>query len=343
MSQFRRVQELIPQLPPDHYAAGLKLSDPIVPALEYFLSLDEVPGFAKKLRDLRLKPVGRATTSARTLQWASLCAEIGGTALLGATMRLPILRFDEHSPRAQRTDSDCDLVVLLNGRETYVEIKRRAREDEQSVPNLFEERLVQLQSELPYGISVDFHPDPDVRQANWPDAASLLEAARQHVEAFEQQRARGEWFGEEVPPSIGAGPIILSFHLKAEVTLGGLAVGFAPDCVEDLKPYLLGPPGIGRNGEPMKPMVQEAIEKGADYLLCRVSPWDGWHEIIEGCFGRVDWTRPRACFAPKSCFRDLRGVVLFSRYDDCCVVNNPATEDGSWLLGQPSLESARRS
>ncbi len=276
------------------------------------------------------------------MQWASLCAEVGGIALLGATLRLPILRFNDHSRRAERAKSDCDLVVVLNGRETYVEIKRRAREDEQSLPALLEERLVELQSELPYGISVDFSRR-QVRRDKWPESESVLGVVRDHVKVFEHQRAQGECFGEETPPSIGIGPIVLSFYVKPEEPLEGLGVGFDPDCAEDLKPYLLGPGGIGRDGKPMMPKVQEAIDKGADYLLCRVSRWDGWHEIVEGCFGRVDWISPWACFAPESCLRDLRGVVLFSRYDDFCVINNPATEDDPWLPGQPSLESAFRS
>lgn len=333
MSQFPRVQELIPQLPEGHFAAGLRLSDPIVPALEFFLSLDQVPGFAEKLEELKRKPVGPATTNARTVQWASLCAELGGITLLGKTLNLPIRGFDQQGPRRLRADSDCDLVVLLDGQETFVEIKRRAREDEQSLPELLEERLVQLQNELPYGIGVDFKVVRQARRNEWPQPETFAEVVRQHVKAFEHQGAQGECFGEEAPPSIGVGPIILSFYVKPEEPLEGrVGVGFGPDCAEDLKPYLLGPGKIGRDGKRMTPMVQQAIEKGADYLLCRVSPWDGWQEIVEGCFGPVTWINPRASFAPAGCFGGLRGAVLFSRYDDFRIVNNPSTEGGSWIV-----------
>lgn len=327
MSQFPRVQELIARLPEDHYAAGLKLSDPIVPALEYFLSLDQVPGFAKKLEELRLKRAGEGTTNDQVVQWASVCAELGGVCLLGRTLGLPILEFDQHSSRAQRANSDCDVVVLVNGSPAYVEIKRRASEDKQSLPKQLEEALIRLEGELPFSLSAELHD----RDYDCSDLVARVAAVRRHVEAFQDEQKQGLCSGRARPLPIG-GPFWVYFHAKRGSPQRGLPEHFDPDCPETLKPYLLGPAEPGRDGKPKVPMVNQAIAKGADYLLCRVSRWEGWQEIVEGCFGRVTWSGERTCFAPEGCLQGLRGVVLFSRYDDFCIVNDPSAKDGAWLV-----------
>jgi hypothetical protein len=220
------------------------------------------------------------------------------------------------------------VVVLLNGREAYVEIKRKASEDKQSVPKLLEEGLVRLQHELPYNLSVKMQD----RDYDCSDLEARFCAVRQHVETWERLKAQEEWLGEQKPPSIG-GPFIIFFHeRRSDGPWEGVPEHFDPDYVKDLKRFLLVP-GVGRDGKRMVPMVEQAIEKGADYLLCRVSCWDGWEELVEECFGHVTWTTPRTCFAPEGGLKGLRGVVLFSRYDDFCVVNNPSCEDEAWLVG----------
>jgi hypothetical protein len=341
MFQFPRVQQLIRDgtFGEGHSAAGLQLSDPIVPALEYFLSLEQVPGFPeKKHQDLKLKPVGPDTTNARTVQWASLCAELGGIYLLGKTLGLATLGFDQHSPRGRRANSNCDVLVNVNGRHVYVEIKRKAAEDKQSLPKRLEDGLFHLQHKLPYGISVMLRD----RDYDCSDLDLRLAAVEDHVERFQQLKAEGVWAEEETPAPLG-GPFIIFFHDKSDEPPGrvsehvivdrvtGRAV-FDPECTDNLTPYLVGPARIGRDGERMVPMVEQAIEKGADYLLCRVSSGDGWPEIVEQCFGHVTYTTNRTCFAADESLRGLRGVVLFSRYDDFCIVNNSSVEAEACLV-----------
>jgi len=329
MSQFPRVQELIPQLPEGHFAAGLKLSDPIVHALEFFLSLDQVPGFAEKLRDLKLKCVGPATTNAGAVQWAGVRAELEGICLLGRTLDLPIVGFDEHFSRALRANSDCDVVVLVNGNRTYVEIKGKAAEDEQrSLPRRLDACLVQLQSELPYDISVELrNPRYDCS-----DLDSLPAKVKEWPEIHRLLQEQGLSDSEEMPPM--GGPICINFHAKSDPPPRGIPVHFDPDGAIDakgdynLKPWLVGP----GDGKSKIPMVEQAHAKGADYLLCRVSGWDGWEEIVRNCFGSVSWKTRRTCFASDVALSGLRGVVLFSDYDDFSIVNNPSTEGGSWIV-----------
>ena len=131
MSDFPRAQSWLrtAKLDEDHEARTLSLSDPIVPALEYFLSLQGVSGFESRRISLELEPVGPSCRITGERDWASKCAEHGGICLLGRQLGLPVLSFDESSPRATRPRSNCDVVAEVEGTRTYFEIKRRTSED----------------------------------------------------------------------------------------------------------------------------------------------------------------------------------------------------------------------
>jgi hypothetical protein len=100
---------------PDHAAHDFSLSDRIVPALEYFLSLKNVRGYAAKLADIRTKPIGSPKKNDRRIQWASLCAEIGAICLLGKTLEIKIVGLEEVSPRTTRPKANCDIVAVVYG------------------------------------------------------------------------------------------------------------------------------------------------------------------------------------------------------------------------------------
>jgi hypothetical protein len=60
MKKFPRVQNTINNgtFKSDHYAANLLLSNPIIPAIEYFLSLEQIRVFTSKYNDLVKSPAG---------------------------------------------------------------------------------------------------------------------------------------------------------------------------------------------------------------------------------------------------------------------------------------------
>jgi hypothetical protein len=130
---------------PDHAAHYLSLSDRIVPALEYFLSLKNVRGYAAKLEEIRTKPIGSPKKNDRRIQWASLCAEIGAICLLGKTLEIRIVGLEEVSPRTTRPKANCDIVAVVNGDLKFFEVKRNAAEDKQFLPDILEEKLKRVQ------------------------------------------------------------------------------------------------------------------------------------------------------------------------------------------------------
>lgn len=322
---FVRVQQLLESgaLGEEHYAASLDLSDPIVPALEYFLSLEHVAGFQGKLTELKTNPVGPITRNDRRVQWASLCAEFGAIRLLGRLLGVRIVGLDQASPRARRPGSNCDVVAVVNGGLVFVEVKRNAAEDKQVLPELLEKRLGEL--DLPFSISGELLD----RNYDCSDLEQRLVEVAAHVAEFERWRAEGLCPAERVPVPLDAGAFRAHFHDRAEVTGGGQY--FAPVFADDLRPYLIGPGGVGRDGARMIPMAEQASEKGADYLFCRVQAWEGWPDTVAECFGPATYKNERTYFVATPDMNDLRGIVLFSRYDEFCIINNLAVDRGGWL------------
>lgn len=104
MSSFPRVEAWLrtAALEEGHEAKDLSMSDPIVPALEYFLSLEQVPGFESRKSRLESEPARPENQNFGIRGWASHCAELGAICLLGQQLELPMVGFDQSSPQASR-------------------------------------------------------------------------------------------------------------------------------------------------------------------------------------------------------------------------------------------------
>lgn len=315
MTEFRRVQSLINTgtFGPDHYAADLSLSNPIVPALEFFLSLENVTGFSSKYNKLVKGPIGSPDRNDRIVNWASVCAELGAISLLGQALRAHIVGFDQISPRATRAKSNCDIVAIANGHLLFVEVKRKASQDKQDLPETLEKVLSEL--ELPYNIC-----GVELLNRNYDCRGLDIEILKikEHVEKACQ-------CAEEPGPFANA-------HFRIDFAPGPntptINCLFDPAFSDDLAPHLLGP----APRSDMIPMVDQAREKGADYLFCRTPGWEDWPTVVNACFSHISYSNGRTYFAEDHRMHSLFGIVLFSRYDSFCIVNNAKEGNGAWLV-----------
>jgi hypothetical protein len=304
LSNFPRVQRWLETagLPEDHEAQGLSLSDPIVPALEYFLSLEEVPGFEERLTLLEKEPAGPPSKNTRGIKWASHCAEIGAICLLGQELGLRILGFDQRSPRATRPDKNCDVAAEVEGSPTFFEVKRRSVEDLQIPPPLLRARLLQL--DLPYSLSVEMI-DPDY---DCGDLDERMEEMAEHLVFMHDPDNKDLWWqGDTVPPAFPTKAFIVWFHEKDKDF--GLVEHFEPASEADIKSWLRG-------------KTKEASEKGADYLTARVPSSGPWGDLVNECFDFATQDGPRSYSVRDAALSGLRGLILFSRYDRFCIVND---------------------
>ncbi len=322
MAHFPCVKRLLDsgKFAANHFAANLSLDDPIVPALEYFLSLEHVDGFSEKFHELRTKPVGTGHTNNPRVQWASMCAELGAIHLLGCALGVPLVGFDKPSPKALRLHSNCDIVASINDRLVHVEVKRNAKEDSQMLPELLDDRLQELGAELDAGITGELLD----RRYDCSDIEARLIQVRQHVET---QRATTH----------GLQPSIISLGaFRVHLSDGDFPMQFyTPLSLNEVRKKLLGPGGIGRDGEPMQPLVPQAIDKGADYLFLRIPRVESaeWGEIVQGLFLNQAYKLrcDRLYVTSDQALQGLCGIVLFARYDDFCIVGTSEAEAAMWI------------
>ena len=72
----------------------------------------------------------------------------------------------------------------------------------------------------------------------------------------------------------------------------------------------------------MVPMVRQAQEKGADFLMCRIPGWDDLEEVAEAVFQGTDQRSPRLYTSKDRRLGSLSGGVLFNRYNVFVTVEN---------------------
>lgn len=244
----------------EHAAHGLTLSYHIVPALEHFFSLEHVNGYHSKLFDILHKPLGSCRTNERTIQWASLCAEIGALYLLGKNLCLTIHGLEVASTRAERPRATCDIsAAVKDGPTIYFEVKRKSAEDKQDLPDFLSRRLEELQAYINYGVI----PELIDRNYNCENIEERIEDIKDHVRGFERMRHDFPQLKKPIPFECKEFRILFSAEIKKDIASSYF---FQPISAEEISKHLFGPGGKSRNSRDMKPLVQQAIDKGADYL-----------------------------------------------------------------------------
>lgn len=293
---------LISSLQPPHPGAG-RLDNPhLLSELSYWLSLHECDGFDCKRKEFLNLAQDR---------WPGFRAELGGIWLLGLRLDLRILGFEQKSPRASRKDSSCDVVAKYGNELLYFEIKQNCYEESQSPADWLRDKL----ASIPYG------PLPQVKaKALKPgDAERDFQKLKEHIRNFE--RKTGQQAQPDPRPTPYFGSFLDVYFVPGE---GKGGHHFEPAGDGDLESWLLDAGRTGRNGKPMKPMVGEADDKGADYLTASLPFWGRTGEdIARSIFRNVTdaedclWTDD--CRVPPS----LRGIILFDdSHSDFCIVNN---------------------
>jgi len=305
--------------------------DPIFPTIEYFLSLENVSGFEKKRKDFlcKLSPKNRDEKNDVMQALESVFAEFGAMLLLGKELRLPIVGFDQISPKKE-SNKDFDIVAVLNGRPTFFEVKRNCREIKQSVPEKLKEALYSYSLELPYDFAVELKK----RDYKWSDSniEKLLGELKWYIAHI---RSRLEARGLDMDQSISTFPTFVNSEIKVlfseKSRIAPCMEFYDAVTIKDLRSFLLESGRMGKDGKEMVPMVKQAEKKGADYLICNVPGWDTFNEIVEGCFEELNFRNRLTFFTRDVRFGSLSGIVLFTKYDNFCIINNLQPRNQNWI------------
>lgn len=306
-----------------HYFSRMSQNDPILPAIEYFLTQKSVVGFDHKTRDFINRSIDKGNMNEGIRQWASVCAEFGAIRLIGKELGLPIIGFEQISPKAQNPERDCDIVAILNGKYTFFEVKRKGDEDSQIIPERLSTALQNFSN--PYSLV----PDLIKRDYDCSNLDDLLKSLENHINEFQLLKKEGLYSNQDTPSPFVNSEIEVHFLKKSDIDSN--CQFFAPTSIEDIHSFLFETGRIGKDGKPMIPKVIDAEEKGADYLICRVPDNDPWDEIVDGCFKQLSYRNDLTFFTKDENLRTLSGIVLFAKYNNFCIINNLNSGKKNWL------------
>lgn len=302
------------RLPEGHPLGEVDGSHPMAVPMEYFLSLEGLPGFQEWQAALlsRLRPAD--TTNARFKDWTSICAEIGAASIVGQALGLPIVGFEPSSPR-RKGDKKCDIEALdSTGERLFFEVKRNQKEDSQELPKALADALEQLEG--PFSCTATLLD----REYTCSDLDDLMTAIRGHVDLFLKWKQEGHLQGQATPPSYSDHRVEVIFHDRDRVSCKGQY--FQPLEVENLCAHLLESGHIGESGDEMIPMVKRAMDKGADYLMYRASAWEPLDHVVEKCFRNAERGPDGRWFSSDERLGSLSGVIIFERYDRFIIIES---------------------
>jgi len=291
------------ELADGHCMLTMGPEDPILPALEYFLSLKGIKGIRERRLKLAGEPVERPNTNRGILSWAGICAELGAIRLLGKELRLKLTGFDAASPRRVRKKSDCDIRANVEGASLYFEVKRNAKEDAQMIPTKLAEALAEIGRK--HGFSLV--PQLKIREYDCQN----LDAVLSKIEA--------QIIHKPYTPMIDL-PELEVMVEKETPQIHGVHF-FSTPLPRDVSSWLIEEGHIGKDGKPMTPMAKQAQNKGADYLMCRVPAWDSLHTIINRSLSPVTRIKDHIYESADPRLGTLSGIVFFHKYDRFSIVN----------------------
>ncbi|MBN2520089.1 MAG: hypothetical protein JXB17_06270 [Bacteroidales bacterium] len=295
-------------------------SSPFLHALEYFLSLSGVVKeneYKNKVNELLIYPSYKGFTNEGDVQWASNSAEISAIYLLGEILKVNITGFNKSSPKSVKKNSNCDILGKYLEDDLYFEIKRICKEEKQILPYSLQSALDKVRGK--------YRPVAQLLNRNYNSINNnlIVKNIENHIRKFEVSDENN------INHSVKNGPLPYSnndiqvlFFKKGTLDDGMQFID--PVSVNDICSYLLSSDRIGKNGTPMIPMVKQAENKGADYLVCRVPDWSDYtfKEIVKKCFKEIKIEKECEYIVDDYRFGNLTGIILFNRYDKFAIINN---------------------
>lgn len=326
--RFPRFREVEKRLRPDHPALTYSTKQAFLETVEHFLSLEGLRGFEEKQKQFLDQSCGNGTTNDGVVAWRAFCAEMEAIRLLGQDLGLRLTGFERESANSHDPGKTCDIAAIVNGRESFFEVKSKSAEEKQIPPPRLKEALAELKKRLPY----DFTPGLLCRHYDCSTLGRDIDEIERHATNRLNLDA-----SRSVPISFRNDRLEVVFHEKRRKN--ATAHYFDPDSVKDIRCFLLGDGAAGNDGKPMVPKVREVQEeKGADYLICRIPCWDPISDVAQKCFDHCTQSGRRSFRSQEQRLGQLRGVILFTDHANFCVVNNENSREPNWIDPDRSAE-----
>lgn len=313
-------------------ASMVEDNDPCLLTINYFLSLDGIPGFGVKRKEFLQPRKNLPEKNSREVDFAALLAEFEAMRLIGTDLGLIIVGLEQPPHGFQKK---CDIVGKLNGTDTFFEVKNRSKDHTRKPPEALQKTV--REAALPF----DARPEWFGKKEGFTseNKTCLKAAIRQHIEHFLEGNNRRRkkpiplYWPKEAEVDRSKKQVVVYFRLRKHTSNpSGYLAGV--DLIDDYSSYILGTGKTGRDGKEMSPMAHEAEKKGADYLVCRVASWPDLRvrDIVKGCFQPVQRSSPFVYYSCDPRLGTMSGVLLFTSHDRFLVVNNSNAKNKNWII-----------
>ncbi len=305
ITDYPKSERLFGRLPAEHRAHDYRGNSLFLAQLECFLRLVHLPGFERKLAEFRRYSHGNGSNN-RYVSWFGFCAELTALSIL-TKLGFEIREFEALSPQRIADRKTCDFRTIAMNHERFIEVRCKASEEKQTPPELLRKQLEAL-------VGGRFHYALELHQRDLSSASdAMIAELRQWIDSPKNPRSNG------LPRPFRCDDFSVYFYSNGPSALE--VTFFEPDSPLDIENWLLVTGLRGKNGKVMKPQAQQAVEKGADWLICSIHPWDPLDQILKAVFkpsagqGRtIQTSDPRV--------GSLSGIIAFQSTDaaNFCVV-----------------------
>ena len=321
-------------LNPNHFLNFINDENENISAFELFFSMENLPGFSKKLeREIKTKLIQNPSSINGEIQWASICAELTAIQLVFKKYGVEISGFDQHSPRSLKENNDCDFSGIWQGETLYFEVKNNSKEESQDIPQILLDELKQIK----WGYTLFI--EAKCRYLKITNTNKIIQDIKKHI------ADHNEWKNKYVPSGVELFPgkfhtdkFIIRF-LPQSKYVDSLRY-FTPPSLQDICSFLFG---VNMpNNSTMTPKIEEARQKGADYLICRLPRFQEFHEIIDKCFKLIKKKEKSIYIVSGDLIKGIVGVILFNKKGEHCLILN-ADDNQKWYLQKKSNKKIKPS
>jgi len=272
---------------------------------ENFFSLNAIDGYEKKCKQIIDNPIIRDHTVEGIIQWHSILAELEAIYMLQSQFNMQVNKFDYHNPSSIKQDNDVDIVASKEGSAYLFEVKNNSQDHIQALPT----NVLKLIRDTDFGYSIIVDSIDD--QLEVTNVRQLAMAIQLHIRDHELNLT------EEISKEM---------WLPSNLRCGGVVIRFLNTKQQRIVPWYVVPlssDGLERwlfSDETGK--IAEALEKGADYLMCKIRIYDTLSEVLDSVFPTYRKTGNNTVSIKDKRLKDLSGIILFDQHDQFYLLNN---------------------
>lgn len=261
-------------------------------------------------------------TSQDLIDWHSLLAELEAFYLLQKIFNLNICAYEPQQSNARKPEFE----VICRNKSIYFEVKYKGSQDSQRIPKKINDMLDSIEAEYENKYTINIVEIEDAKdRLRYPNCQKLLNKyllAPEQLKTIEQKLQERlniiKYYKILEQQDRDSSRCNVLLTMEREINIGfsitlkqeNRCWCFRNDEIDDIKSWLFGE-------EDKKSKVAEAIEKGADYLMCEFPFWrerdETFSDYVRNLFDDFELQDHHFAVSRDNNLGLLSGLILFAK------------------------------